>query len=59
MSMFFPISGFKWTDPKKCNLNTYNKIRSKVCVLEVDLQYPKELSKLHNAYPLAPDKIEI
>ena len=28
------------------------------CVLEVDLEYPKELHDLHNDYPLAPDKIE-
>ena len=31
---------------------------SKGCVLEVDLQYPKELRELHNDYYLAPDKIE-
>ena len=29
------------------------------CVLEVDLEYPKELHELHNDYPLAPDKIGI
>ena len=32
---------------------------SKGCLLEVDLEYPKELPELHNNYPLAPDKIEI
>ena len=32
---------------------------SKVCVLEIDLEYPKELCELHNDYPLAPDEIEI
>ena len=26
-------------------------------VLEVDLEYPKELRELDNDYPLAPDKI--
>ena len=31
----------------------------KGCVLEVDLQYPKELRELHNDYPLAPDKVKI
>ena len=25
---------------------------------EVDLEYPKQLPKLHNNYPLGPDKIE-
>ena len=29
---------------------------SKGCVIEVDLEY---LKKLHNNYPLAPDKVEI
>ena len=27
------------------------------CVLEVDLEYPKELHDLHNDYPLAPESI--
>ena len=26
-------------------------------ILEVDLKYPKELHKLHNDYPLAPEKL--
>ena len=39
------------------NKNTSNN--SKGCVLEVDLEYPKELRELRNDYPLAPDKIEI
>ena len=29
------------------------------CALEVDLEHPKELRKLHNDYALAPVKIEI
>ena len=49
----------KWRDPKEFNLNNYTSNSSKVCVLEVDLEYPKELLELHNDYPLAPDKIEI
>ena len=28
-------------------------------MIEVDLEYPKELHELHNDYSLAPDKIEI
>ena len=39
---------------KKINSNS-----SKGCVLEVDLEYPKELRELYNDYPLPPDKIEI
>ena len=56
MSKFLPTSGFKWTDPKELDLNKYISNSSKRCVLEVDLEYPKELK---NDYPLAPDKIEV
>ena len=59
MSKFLPTSGFKWIDPKEFDLNNYTSSSSKGCVLEVDLEYPKELRELHNDYPLAPDKIEI
>ena len=39
-------------------MNKYTCNNSKGCVLEVDLEYPKEFRGLHNDYPLAPDKIE-
>ena len=29
------------------------------CILEVDLEYPKELHYLLNDYPLAPERLEI
>ena len=28
-------------------------------LLEVDLEYPKELHKLHNDYPLAAEKMNV
>ena len=59
MSKILPTSSFKWLDPKEFNLNKYTSNSSKGCALEVDLEYPKELRRLHNDYPLAPDKIEI
>ena len=46
-------------DPKEFDLNKYTKNSSNGCVLEVGLEYPKELYELHNDYPLASDKIEI
>ena len=58
MSKFLPTSGFKWIDPKEFDLNKYTNNSSKRCLLEVDLEYPKELHELHNAYLLASDKIE-
>ena len=59
MSKFLPRTSFKWIDPKKFDLNKYTSNSSKGCVLEVDLEYPKELRELHNDYPLAPDEIVI
>ena len=59
MSKFLPTSGLKWIDPKEFDLNEYTSNSSKVCVLKVDLEYPKELHELHNDYPLAPDKMKI
>ena len=59
MSKFLQTIGFKWIDPKESDLKEYTSNSSKVCVLEVDLEYPKELHELHNDYSLAPNKIEI
>ena len=57
MSKFLPTRGFKWTDPKEFDLNKYTSNSWKGCVLEVQLEYAKELHKLHHDYPLTPDKI--
>ena len=59
MSKFLPTKGFKLIDPKEFDLNKYTSNSSKGCVLEADLEYPKELRELYNNYPLAPDKTEI
>ena len=59
MSKFLPTNGFKWIEPKEFDLNKYTSNISKGCVLEVGLEYPKELNELHNDYPLAPDKTKI
>ena len=40
-------------------MNKYTSNSSKGCVLEVGLEYLKELHELHNYHPLASDKIEI
>ena len=59
ISKFPPTSGFKWINPSVFDLNKYTSNSSKKCVLEADLDYPKELRELHNDYTLASDKIEI
>jgi len=51
MSQPLPTGGFKWMT--KAQLRRWEKIP---CVLEVDLEYPKELHDLHNDYPLAPQE---
>ena len=45
---FLPTGVFKWIDPKEIDLNKYTSNNSKECTVEVHLQYPKELRKLHN-----------
>ena len=54
MSKPLPTYGFKWM--KDSELNIWEKIP---CILEVDLEYPKELHDLHNDYPLAPERVKI
>ena len=51
MSKFLPTDGIKLIDPKELNLNKYTSNSSKGCILEVDLEYPKELHKLHSIIP--------
>ena len=55
MSKFLATSELKWVDPKQFDLNKYTSSSSKGCVLEVDLEYPKDLRDLQNGYPLAPN----
>ena len=54
MSKFLPTNGFKWIDKKEFDWNKYTSISSKGCVLEVDLEYRKELHELNDDYPFAP-----
>ena len=55
---FLPTSGFKWIDSKEFDLNKYISNDSNWYVLEVDLEYLKELYKLQHDYPFPPDKTE-
>ena len=52
------MSKFQMDRSKMFNLNKYTSNSSKVRIIEVDLEYPKELRELHNYYPLAPEKIK-
>ena len=60
MSQYLPTGGFKWLTEKqinKINLAQYNEDSNKGLLIEVDLEYPKELHKLHNSYPLAAERV--
>ena len=62
MSQYLPYNGFKWLNQKEIDrfdVNLTDENSSIGYTLEVDLEYPSELHKLHNGYPLAPEKIEI
>ena len=57
-----PIGDFKWmTEAEITNLDVMevNDEAETGYFLEVDLEYPTELHKLHNDYPLAPEKMLI
>ena len=58
MFKFLPTSSLKWIDPKEFELNKYTTNSSKSCVLEANLETPKELYELHNDYPFGPDKTD-
>ena len=47
-----PTHDFEWMDDDE--LMSWKK---HACILEVDLEYPKELHDLHNDYPLAPERL--
>ena len=62
MSQYLPTGGFRWMTKKQINkidLAKYKEDSNKGLILEVDLEYPKELHDLHNDYPLAPEKIKV
>jgi hypothetical protein len=66
MSQYLPTGGFKWMDlDTTCTefwtnfiLNLNDKSETGY-FFEVDLEYPKELHDKHDAYPLAPEHVEI
>ena len=62
MSQYLPTGGFKWMKQKhidKLDLSKYKEDSKKGLILEVDLEYPKELHDLHNDYPLGAEKVKV
>ena len=54
MSKYLPYGGFKWSNTDIDVLNIPDD-SLKGYILEVDLEYPKELHDLHSDFPLAPE----
>ena len=62
MSQYLPTGNFKWMTDKeisKTNLGKYKADSKEGLILEVDLEYPKELHDLHNDYPIAAEKVTV
>ena len=49
-----PVGDFKWMEEKELK-----HWKDFPCILEVDLEYPRDLHDLHNYYPLAPERLKI
>ena len=64
MSEKLPINGFKWVNDisgiNKKFVKSYDKKNSdKGYILEVDVDYPSKLHKLHSDMPFLPEKMKI
>ena len=65
MSQYLPTGEFKWLTEEQINneldldLTKYKEDSEKGLILEVDLEYPKELHDAHNDYPIASEKIKV
>ena len=63
MSEKLPMNGFKWvSDISEINekfIKSYNKNSDKGYILEVDVDYPSKLHKLHSDMPFLPERMII
>ena len=62
MNQCLPKGNFKWMSEreiKKINLGKYGADSKRGLILEVDLDYNKNLHEFHNDYPVAPEKVKV
>ena len=60
MSEYLPYKKFEWLENiDKFDVMSVNEKSDIGYILEVDLEYPKELHELHNDYPLGPEKLAV
>ena len=60
MSEFLPYEQFKWLkNVDEFDVMSVNQKSDIGYILKVGHKYPKKLHKLHNNYPLAPEKLAV
>ena len=61
MSQKLPPDGFKWVEKDDLSnfndsfIKSYDENSNKGYILEVDVEYPKNLHKLHSDFPFLPE----
>ena len=59
---YLPYGGFKWLSKEETDnfdLDSIKNNNKNGYILEVDLEYSKELHDVHNDYPLCPEHISV
>ena len=65
MSQKLPADNFKWIEKDDISnfnenfIKNYDKNSDKGYILEVDVEYPKNLHKLHSDLPFLPERMKI
>ena len=65
LSQELPVKGFKWVKQKKISkfnedfIKKYDENSNKGYILEVDINYPKELFNSHKDLPFLPDRKKV
>ena len=60
MTEYIPYGGVQWLkNVNKFDVISINEKSEIGYILEVDLEYPDNLHKLHNDYPLTPEKLAV
>jgi len=59
MSQSLPYSNFQWIDLEEFQLSSVKDENEFGHILEVDLEYPKELHDKHNEYPFCPEHMVV
>ena len=54
-----PLRDFKWVSPDEVDILNVPEESKLGYILEVDLEYHKELHDKHNLYPLAPEHVQV